>query len=111
MLIKKMFRRKLSWLILLLLAYIPSAWASGPIPNLGDVSNNILEPGHYLVQAIYNICIAIGVALILGGLMRYRRYRQNPMEAPLSQVLALLFFGITLVVLPVIAKLSEGSAF
>jgi len=80
------------------------------VPNsLGDLSDRLLIPMSLLTSALYNMSLAIGIALLFGALIQYKNYRNNPSQVPLSRPIILLVFGLILIALPILAKFSESA--
>lgn len=77
--------------------------------SLGDLSDKLLLPMSLLTGALYNMSLAIGIALLFGSLIQYKNYRNNPSQVPLSRPITLLVFGVILVVLPILTKFSESA--
>lgn len=89
---------------------LASSYAYALIPDsLGDLSNKLLLPMSLLTNALYNMSLAIGIALLFGALIQYKNYRNNPSQVPLSRPITLLVFGVILVVLPILTKFSESA--
>lgn len=80
-----------------------------PPNSLGDLSDKLLFPMSVLTAALYNISLAIGVALLFGAFIQYRNHRKNPGQVLLSRPVTLLVFGLILLVLPIVVKISESS--
>lgn len=79
-------------------------------PNsLGDLSDKLLLPMSLLTSALYNMSLAIGIALLFGSLIQYKNYRNNPSQVPLSRPITLLIFGLVLISLPILTKFSESA--
>lgn len=83
-----------------------NAWA---VNSLGDLSDRMMLPLSVLTSALYNISLAIGIALLFGALLQYKNHKNNPGQVPLSRPVALLIFGVILIVLPIFAKFSESA--
>jgi hypothetical protein len=77
--------------------------------SLGDLSDKLLLPMSLLTGGLYNMSLAIGIALLFGALIQYKNYRNNPSQVPLSRPITLLVFGVILVVLPLLTKFSESA--
>lgn len=77
--------------------------------SLGDLSDKLLLPMSLLTSALYNMSLAIGIALLFGAVIQYKNYRNNPSQVPLSRPITLLVFGVILVVLPILTKFSESA--
>lgn len=95
-------------ILFILLIIVSNAY--GLIPgSLGDLSDKLLLPMSLLTGALYNMSLAIGIALLFGALIQYKNYRNNPSQVPLSRPITLLVFGVILVVLPILTKFSESA--
>lgn len=89
---------------------IISSYAYALVPDsLGGLSDRVLLPMSLLTSALYNMSLAIGIALLFGALIQYKNYRNNPSQVPLSRPVTLLVFGVILVVLPILTKFSESA--
>ncbi|MCH9637091.1 hypothetical protein A1D18_06185 [Candidatus Rickettsiella isopodorum] len=96
--------------IILAILLLSSINAFALIPgSLGDLSDKLLLPMSLLTSALYNMSLAIGIALLFGSLIQYKNYRNNPSQVPLSRPITLLVFGVLLIVLPLLTKFSESA--
>ena len=96
--------------IILAILLLSSINAFALIPgSLGDLSDKLLLPMSLLTSALYNMSLAIGIALLFGSLIQYKNYRNNPSQVPLSRPITLLIFGVILIVLPILTKFSESA--
>ena len=77
--------------------------------SLCDLSDKLLLPMSLLTSALYNMSLAIGIALLFGALIQYKNYRNNPSQVPLSRPITLLVFGLVLLILPILTKFSESA--
>lgn len=68
--------------------------------SLSELSERIMVPVAGIEQLLYLICYIIGTALVLGGLMRFKHYRNSPTQTPLSHAVLILAFGIVLILIP-----------
>lgn len=78
--------------------------------SLGDLSDKLMAPLSVLTSALYNMSLAIGVALLFGSLIQYKNYKNNPSQVPISRFFTLLIFGLILIALPILAKFSASAA-
>ncbi len=72
--------------------------------GFGEIAQNIHEPLGHLAQLIRLICLVAGSGLVIGAIVRFRQYRKNPVQTPLSGVIALLLAGLavlSLVLIPI----------
>lgn len=77
--------------------------------SLGELSDRMMLPLSVLTSALYNISLAIGIALLFAALIQYKNRKDNPGQVPISRPIALLIFGVILIVLPILAKFSESA--
>ncbi|BBB15909.1 Dot/Icm secretion system protein IcmD [Candidatus Rickettsiella viridis] len=77
--------------------------------SLGELTDRMMLPFSVLTSALYNISLAIGIALLFGALIQYKNHKNNPGQVPFSRPITLLIFGVVLIVLPILAKLSESA--
>lgn len=82
-----------------MLSFINFAYAS---ESFGDVAKNMLQPLTALSSLVHAVCFIAGAGMLGGAFIRYRHYRNNPVEATLSSVIALIIIGIALIVLGLI---------
>lgn len=78
-------------------------------PSIGETATNALEPINIFTNTLYSICFILGAAFIMGSIVRYKEYRENPSQTPVSRPIAIFLFGLVLLAIPIIAKLSEAS--
>ncbi len=67
--------------------------------GFGSIAQGINEPLTVLIQFVRIVCIVTGVGLIVGGFVKYKQHRDNPVEVPLSSCIFLVLGGIALIVL------------
>lgn len=75
------------------------AWSTSSAESLGKIAQNLTLASKSIAELIHAICMVTGVALIAGSILKYKRYRENPIEAPLSMVFVMLLTGIALIAL------------
>lgn len=81
--------------------------ATSDSTTLGDAASGALVPVNIFITALYNICYILGTVFVLGSGIRYKDYRDNPTQTPISRPIMLFIFGLILLVLPFVAKLSQ----
>jgi intracellular multiplication protein IcmD len=115
----KNFIQRTKWFLFLLLSSpIQCLWADANYESpgvssgtsLGETAGNILTPIGVFTNVIYNVCYIVGVAFALGAVIRFKEYRENPSQTPISRPIAMLIFGFVIFAIPFVAKLSAGSA-
>jgi hypothetical protein len=84
------------------------ALADEEVVGIGKVASNILEPVLIVSDFVCSASIIIGVSSLFGALLKYMQHRVNPLAAPLSTVIVMLFVGIVLVALPFAYLLTEN---
>lgn len=100
---------KVTTLVLILWANI--IWADpnqGTPPSLGEASINMMAPVGVLAELFYNICYIVGVGFILGSIIRFKEYRENPSQTPISRPITVFIFGLVFLAVPFVAKLSQA---
>lgn len=80
-----------------------------PVDSIGDLSDKLMLPLSVLTSALYNISLAIGIALLFGAFIQYKNHRNNPGQVPISRPVILLIFSLILIVLPILAKFSSSA--
>jgi len=93
--------------LLILTLFLPSlAYAAGP--TLGDVAGRLTGVASGVYLLLYKIFYVVGIAMLVGSLIRFKEHRDNPQQVPFSQPITLLLLGLGVIAIPVIAKLSEA---
>ena len=73
--------------------------SSSQAVSLGNIAQNLTVASKSIAELIHTLCWITGIALIAGALLKYKRHRENPVEAPLSMVFVMLLAGIALITL------------
>lgn len=92
----------LQWFIIPSLIAIPAV--SFASESLGTLANTLSAPVDLFTGIIYKVCYVIGFVLIVGSVLQYKRYRDNPNEVRLSQPILLLLLGGIIIILPLIPQ-------
>ncbi|MBS0358602.1 MAG: hypothetical protein JSS53_04980 [Proteobacteria bacterium] len=98
-----------SSLLLIQVGYANDEATRGSGITWGNVSGNVLEPASMLKHLAYVGCYTIGIALLLSALLQFVQHRRNPMQVRLIQPVTLFLFGLALILVPIISKLSPSS--
>lgn len=108
---RKKINASLNNFLVILSGLLASSIAHGDQSSLsiGSASANVMEPLSIFTNGLYNICYILGVGFILGSIIRFREYRQNPSQTPISRPIAILCFGLIFIAVPIIAKLSSSA--
>jgi hypothetical protein len=97
-LIKEKMNIKICVFLALLFGSSLSFAADGAV-SLGELASNVFGIGMDVRSIIRFICIVAGVSLMLGSLLQYKKYRQNPVEMRLSTVMFTFIIGVCLILL------------
>lgn len=78
-----------------------SALASNYSPpgslSVGDIGQNLFGAEMTIHDFIQAVCITAGVALILGAMVQFQKYRRNPIATKLSTVIFNIVIGLLLI--------------
>ena len=85
--------------ILLLCGLAGTAWASAYNSTMSILSASI--------GIIFVLCKLTGLLFSGIAFVRYRQYRQNPSETPLSRVIYVALFGVAMFLIPYMAEQEE----
>lgn len=96
----------------LLSLWINFALADPPasVSSLGQTAGTVMGPLSTFTKILYIICYVLGICFLLGGIVRYKEYRQNPSETPVSRAISILIFGLIFLAIPMITKLSAAAS-
>ena len=103
-------KRLYTYLLLFLANPLAFANFGSKRESLGSISQNMLQPINWLRYAFNIASILLGVYMLLSAFTRYKRFRENPQESPLSTVIFWAFLGIVLIVIPILYMLSVQAA-
>lgn len=98
----------------ILSGFLISCWTSLTMATpaadttLGDAATTALVPVNFFITTLYSICYILGTIFILASGIRYKEYRDNPSQTPISRCILIFIFGLVLLALPFIAKLSQS---
>jgi ABC-type spermidine/putrescine transport system permease subunit II len=90
--------------LLLLLSLSASSFASADELNMSVVSTNVLSMTDMLSNLIFGLCYVMGITLAFMTLIFFRRYKQNPVETPLSKIFWTFFLAVVIFLLPFVAR-------
>jgi hypothetical protein len=88
----------------LLISFPTISWAF----SFGELAENIYAPTAFVTKFIIFGCYAVGVALVLAGVMQFKNHKQNPKLVPLSTPITLFILAGILLILPFLSK--QGGA-
>ncbi len=91
-----------------------SAWAQVTVSHrnnadLGTVASGLTGATDVFTGIFSAIFYVIGIAMVTASIMRYRDYRQNPLQTPISRVIFLLMAGIIIGLFPFIINYINAS--
>lgn len=76
--------------------------------SFGDIANNLFVPFTLMSSFLSAASLVIGAGFLLRSIVRFSRWRRNPIDNPLSTVFFLFFLGVFLLLLPFIYHLTES---
>ena len=79
--------------------------------SLGTLADNLMGPMSGLGHIMNGIFYVAGVGFLLGGLLQYKYHRENPQQVRISTPLILIFLGLVILAVPIVAMLSESGSF
>lgn len=96
--------RKIFYLFLILLFSCLGllAWADNSV-TMANVSTGALSVMDIATNLTFGMCYVVGVILAFMTLVFFRRYRQNPVETPLSKVFWTFALATVVFVFPFVA--------
>lgn len=74
--------------------------------NLGGVAANMATPIGFVEKVFNGMSVVLGVYMLMSAAVRYKKYRENPQESPISFVIVWVILGIILIVLPFLHHLT-----
>lgn len=95
----------LLYLMCLSLFFASSAAAQSGGAAFGDLANAFLNPVGFFGNLIAMIGLVGGIAFLFAALIRYMRYRVNPLASPVSTVWWYILLGLLLLCLPILNKI------
>lgn len=81
--------------------------ANAPLPNIGTVAQNIMEPVSLMADFIDTACFVLGASFLFASLIKFIEHRRNPLMVTISTVVFLFIAGIILILLPFVALVTE----
>lgn len=96
--------RKIFYLFLVMLSFslVGSVWADSSV-TMSNVSTGALSVMDIATNLTFGLCYVVGVILAFMTLVFFRRYRQNPIETPISKVFWTFVLGAVVFVFPFVA--------
>jgi len=67
--------------------------------TFGSIANNLFGEELVVKGIIKSVCVATGGAMILASFIQFRKYRKNPVETRLSQVVTTFIVGLIILLL------------
>jgi RsiW-degrading membrane proteinase PrsW (M82 family) len=81
-----------------------NAGAGGGGSNVGTVASNLTDASDIFSGVFSSIFYVIGIAFVVGSIMRYSEHRKNPSQTPISRVIFLLLAGLAIGFFPVMIE-------
>jgi len=94
-----MKKKYLATLLFLCVFTIFGTTSAEALSSLGSIADNLLGAASNVEHIVKALCITTGVAMILGSMFQYRKYRKNPIEVPLGKVIMTFIIGAILVII------------
>jgi RsiW-degrading membrane proteinase PrsW (M82 family) len=92
----------------ILLFLLPGAvWAQSA--SLGTVASHLTDATDVFTGVFSAMFYVIGIAMVAASVMRYRDYRQNPLQTPISRVVFLLLAGLIIGFFPLMINYISAS--
>lgn len=114
MLLNFKFKKHSSWIWVSMGLLSSSAGAQVGVSHrgsasLGTVASNLTGATDVFTGIFSGIFYVIGIALVVASIMRYRDYRQNPVQTPLGRVILYLLAGLIIGFFPLIVNYISAS--
>lgn len=101
-------KKYIGYLLLLLprvlWADVPVTVNSSGLPSnsqtVGGIANNLTTMSDFFSTLLNNIFYIIGVALLTASIIKYREFRNNPSQTPLSRPILFFICGLILASVP-----------
>ena len=78
----------------------------------GDITQRILEgPTTGLARVMSAICLISGIAFLMGAVIQFKQYRDNPTQVRISTPIALVILGAVLLLIPLLPKIASAGRF
>ena len=74
-----------------------ASYPSQSSTSIGDIGQNLFGAEMTIHDFVQAICITAGVALILGAIVQFQKYRRNPIATKLSTVIFNIIIGLLLI--------------
>ena len=80
--------------------------------GLGEMADKLVEgPLYGLYGFMKGVCVVVGVSLLIAAFNKYRWYRRNPQEVPISTPIVYVLLGILMIALPFIYYLVDITSY
>jgi hypothetical protein len=77
--------------------------------GVGQVAQHMLvNPVAYAFTFIDTLCLVIGFSFLFASVIKYIEHKRSPLMVPMSTVVFLIIAGIVLIILPLIAVLTDN---
>jgi hypothetical protein len=77
--------------------------------GVGQVAQHLLvHPVAYAFTFVDTLCLVIGLSFLFASVVKYIEHKRSPLMVPISTVVFLIIAGVVLIVLPLIAVLTDN---
>lgn len=91
-------KKNLTTLIVTFLSFFVMQYAFAE-ETIGTISGNLFDVALGVKAIVRAMFIIAGVALMLGGIFQYNKYKKNPVETRLSTAIVIFFLGVLVLVI------------
>ena len=86
-------------------------WAQWSGAGIGAIAANVTGNLTNIAKLITAGSYVAGMGFAVGAIAKFKQYKENPQQMPLSTPLVLLFIGVGLIFIPAIFKTGGGTLF
>jgi len=103
----KYYKKMISYLVSFTMLIMMDVCYAGK--SLGEISDFATGIAGGLGKILYAIAFVLGASFLIGSIIQYKQHRENPQMVRLSNPVIYFILGLSLIALPFIAMLSDGS--
>ena len=98
---------KILWTIVFYFLPLLSIAAKNQV-SAGKIAQSLLEPVNLMADMLSTASFVIGGAFLFASLIKYVEHKRSPLMVPISTVIYLFLFGLSLALLPFVSLLTEN---